>query len=280
MALILSSPINAHQQSTEQKNTEQPLRVVSLAPHITEMIYSAGAGHLLVGAVEYSDYPEAAKAIPRVGNHHAVNLEKIISLKPDFVFVWQSSARQQDIERFKKLGFKIIYSEVKNLNDIGNQVRQFGQTLNTEQTANQNALKIEQQLAQLKQNYQNKTPISVFYQIWDKPLMTINGKQFISQGLEVCGAKNVFNELPMLAAEVNLESILKRNPELFLLGGEQQTQQNWLNKWQQIEYLTAVKNKQIKTLNADLYQRPTERFIMNLEAMCEVVDKARADLKK
>lgn len=280
LATLLSFTLNvANANSIAVKNSTSP-RVISLAPHITETLYSAGAGHLLVGVVEYSNYPEAAKALPLVGNHQAVNIEKIIHLKPDFIYAWQSSMRQQDVQRFTKLGYEVIYSHSNDLNAIAKEIRQIGRTLQTQVTAEKTADKIESELAKIKAKYSQKSTVKVFYQIWNKPLMTINGEQFISQGLDYCGAENIFSEMPLLAAEVNLESLFKHNPDVIILGGEGATQDAWLKRWQAYPQLKAVANNQIMTLNADLYQRPTERFVMNLDALCQKIDKARASMQK
>lgn len=252
-----------------------PQRVISLAPHITEMLFSAGAGDKIVGVVNYSDYPAAASKIDSIGDYNAVNIEKIILLKPDLIIAWKTGSRLKDVEKLKSLGFKVIYSEPYQLKDIANEIQYFGQILNTTNTANQVASQLKQQLDSLKKTYQNKPKITAFYQIWNRPLMTINGKQFISQALEICGAKNIFADLPILAAEVNLESIIKRNPDAILLGGEKAFQNQWQKNWQAFSILKAVQENQIYLLNADQFQRPTARLINGIESLCQVVDKVR-----
>jgi len=252
-----------------------PKRVISLAPHITEMIYSAGAGDHLIGVVEYSDFPEAAKTKPIVGNYHAVNIEKIIQLNPDIIYAWQGGSRPQDLERLQQLGFKIDYSKPESLHDIATEIRKIGKALGTGQIAEETAMKLEDELSRIRQAYQQKSKLTVFYQIWDRPLMTINGQHFISQALQYCGAENSFKSLPLLASEVNLESLLHKNPAVMLLGGDKATQQNWQQYWQQFPQLQAVKNRHVYLINADIYQRPTERFIMNIDALCRQIDQAR-----
>lgn len=250
-------------------------RIVSLAPHLTEMLYSAGAGDKLVGVVNYSDYPEAALQLPQVGSYNAINLEAIIALKPDLILTWRSGNRVQDSERLQSLGLRVYESEVETLEDIPNLIAKLGELAGTQEIARQKADTLRAELQSLRERYQQKTPVSVFYQIWNKPFITMNGRQFISQGLALCGARNIFADLPALTGQVNLETIISRDPQVILLGGQRAFQQAWLSDWQAMPQVTAIHNKQIHLLNNNLYQRPTERFIHALTPLCELLDKAR-----
>ncbi|BCN93193.1 cobalamin-binding protein [Thiomicrorhabdus immobilis] len=252
-----------------------PQRVISLAPHITEMLFSAGAGDKVVGVVSYSDYPAAALKIENVGSYHALNIEKIIQLNPDLIIAWRSGNRIKDIEKLEQLGFKVIYSEPYKLADIPKEIRFFGEQLQSQTIADSVAKRLEIQLERLALTYQSKPKVSAFYQIWNAPIMTINGSQFISQALNICGATNVFEDLPILAAEVNIESVIAKDPDTILLGGLKAVQQAWLKDWQKWSNLKAVKNKHIYLLNADTFQRSTERLIESIEGLCQTIDKVR-----
>lgn len=257
------------------EDNKVPERIISLAPHVTEMLFSAGAGDKVVGVVAYSDFPETALSIESVGSYNAINIEKIIQLNPDLIIAWRSGNRTRDIEKLEQLGFNIAYSEPYQLTDIVQEIRLFGQQLNTQTQADAVAERLENTLSKLQQSYQHKTKVTAFYQIWNSPLMTINGNQFISQALTLCGAENVFAGLPVLAGEVSVESVIEKNPDTILLGGEQAVQQGWLTDWQRWHTLSAVKNSQIHLLNADTFQRPTERFIDGIEGLCQLIDQTR-----
>lgn len=257
------------------EDNKVPERIISLAPHVTEMLFSAGAGDKVVGVVAYSDFPETALSIESVGSYNAINIEKIIQLNPDLIIAWRSGNRTRDIEKLEQLGFNIAYSEPYQLTDIVQEIRLFGQQLNTQTQADAVAERLENILSKLQQSYQHKTKVTAFYQIWNSPLMTINGNQFISQALTLCGAENVFAGLPVLAGEVSVESVIEKNPDTILLGGEQAVQQGWLTDWQRWHTLSAVKNSQIHLLNADTFQRPTERFIDGIEGLCQLIDQTR-----
>lgn len=254
---------------------EPAQRIISLAPHLTEMVYSSGAGDKLVGVVNYSDYPPKALQLPIIGSYHALDLEAIIALKPDLILSWQSGNRIQDIERLKALGFNLFESDIHDLNDIPNLIETIGGLAGTLNQANAKASDLRQTLLKLRRQYQDQEAITVFYQIWNRPFITMGKKQFISQGLELCGAKNIFNDLRSLTAEVSLEAILARDPQVILIGGQKAFQKDWRKTWNAYSSLRAVKNNQIQLLENNLYQRPTERFIYALEPLCKRLDKAR-----
>lgn len=250
-------------------------RVITLSPHLTEMVYSAGAGTKLVGTIAYSDYPDSAKALPIVGTYQALNLEKIIQLNPDLILAWQSSNQPKALERLQQLGFKIELFEPRKLTDIPRDIKRIGTLLNTFQTAKINANKLTAQLKTLKRQYQNLPKIRFFYQIWDDPMMTVNGKVFISQAIETCGAENIFTRQKILAPEVDTETVLKRNPDVILLGGEDTVQKVWYQNWLKWSHINAVKNKQIYLINTNHFQRPTARLINHLPELCQRIQQVR-----
>lgn len=263
-----SNPVNTASMVTTH-------RIISLAPHITEMLYSAGAGHKIVGVVNYSDFPKAALNLPIIGSYNAINLEEIIELNPDLILGWQSGNRLQDIQRLKELGFKVLQSEITTLDDIPNEIEHLGQLAGTQLHAMTIANTLRQKLSEIRQHYQHVEPVSSFYQIWNQPIITMNGTQFISQALNVCGATNAYSDLKPLTAEVSLESVLERNPQVFLLGGQQAFQKGWLTSWQKYPSLQAVKHQQIYRLDNSLYQRPTARLINALPELCQNIETAR-----
>ncbi|WP_084205714.1 cobalamin-binding protein [Thiomicrorhabdus chilensis] len=254
-------------------------RIISLSPHITELLFSAGAGDKLIGRVAFSDYPPQVSDIANVGTAAALSIERIIQLQPDLIIAWQSGTRPQDVERLNQLGFHVIFSEPRKLSEIPQEIRRFGTLFNSADHAEIQALKLEKLIETLRQRYTSSLPVRAFYQIWNDPLMTVNQQQFISQAMQLCGARNIFADLPLLAGEVNMESVLQRDPQIILLGGEEAMQKQWQQEWQKWHSLTAVKNQQIYTLNADFFHRATARLIEALPQLCENIQQARLSLK-
>ncbi len=243
-------------------------RIVSLAPHLTEMIFSAGAGDLLVGVVSYSDFPELAKSIHNIGQYSAINIEEIIKLNPSLIIAWKSGDTAKELNKLEQLGFKVWLTEVENLSDIPKQIKQIGQKTNRTTIANKEAEKLTRILDALANKKHKKAPKTVFYQVWQKPLYTVGKNQFITQAIELCGAINVFGHLSLPAPKVSVEAVIKHNPDVILLGGRKQLQASWQEKWQEYPSLSAVKNEHIIKMEDSVYQRPTARFIKAIPALC------------
>ena len=260
---------------TAQAESPSAKRIISLAPSLTELVYSAGAGDQLVGVVNYSDYPKAALSLPIVGSYNAINFEKILQLKPDLVLAWESGNRPQDLDRLKRLGLNLLIRDSQQLDQIPELIEEIGRYAHTQSQANAEAQRLRQQLADLRNHYAESATVTVFYQVWHQPLMTVNGEQFISQAINVCGGKNVFGDLKALAPHVNREAVFAQDPDVILLGGLSDVQQAWLEAWQKMPQLKAVRTNQIHPLNADHLQRPTARLIDALPALCQRIDTVR-----
>ena len=167
-------------------------RVVALAPHLTELAFAAGGGSTLVGVIRYSDHPEAAQALPRVGDAFALNLERIAQLKPDLVLVWRSGLPARQREQLRALQLPLYDSEIRHVDDIAATLRRLGTLLGTTSTADVAAAALLQRWNQLQTRYSGRKPVRVFYQLWHEPLMTINGEHLIAQAITACGGVNVF----------------------------------------------------------------------------------------
>jgi iron complex transport system substrate-binding protein len=255
---------------------EQPAqRIISLAPHITENLFSAGLGDKIVGSVSYSDYPEKAKSIPRIGTYKAINIEQIIALKPDVIIAWHSGNIIRQIEKLESLGIPIFYSEPRNLDDIAVNIERMGSLGGTSDIAQKKAQKFRQTLAQLKHRYQSKSSVKTLYQVWNNPLMSINQDHFISKAIEVCGGVNVFADAPTLVPQFGLESIIAKNPEVIIAGTMPKFRQTWSDGWQRWTGVDAVKNQQLYFLTGDHMQRPTFRALKGIEELCGYIDKTR-----
>ncbi|HFC53615.1 MAG TPA: cobalamin-binding protein, partial [Gammaproteobacteria bacterium] len=182
-------------------------RIVSLAPHLTENLFAAGAGPKLVGTVQSCDYPPAAQQIPRVGGHAGLDLESIVSLDPDLIVAWASGNRREDIGRLRRLGFTIYLSEPRQLDDIPDEIEKLGELAATVPTARRSARDLRSRLRQLRHRYSALRPVRIFYQLWHQPLMTVNGEQIISKAMALCGGRNIFAGLPALAPSVTVEAV-------------------------------------------------------------------------
>ncbi|MGF6570780.1 iron complex transport system substrate-binding protein [Paraburkholderia sp. GAS333] len=258
-------------------------RVISLAPHVTELLYAAGSGAKMVGAVSYSDYPPEAKLLPRVGDNKALDLERIVALKPDLIVVWRHGNAQRQLDRLRELHIPLFFSEPHRLDDVAVSLTKLGQLLGTSSTADAAATAYRQNIARLRAQYANRPPVSVFYQVWDKPLMTLNGEHMISDVIALCGGRNVFAALQPLAPTVSTEAVLAANPEAIVTAAQGATQPDTmlpqLGTWRAWPGLTAVANNNLFAIDGDLINRPAPRIAQGAQQLCEDLEIARSHRK-
>ena len=280
MALLLAPPAAAGalrfvDDAGREVVLEGPARrIVSLAPHVTELLFAAGAGEYLVGVDEYSDHPAAARALPRIGRHSGLDLEAILALQPDVVIGWASGNRMPELQRIEALGVALYLNEIRRIEDIAASIETFGR-LTASPSAPQAAAALRQRATAIRARPAVEHVVSVFYQIWDRPLMTVNGAHLISEALTLCGGRNVFAALPALAPVVGVESVLAAGPQVIFAAGSNAQNRDWLAQWRRWPQLAAVRKGNLFEIEADIVQRPTPRFLDGVEALCDALDAAR-----
>ncbi|WP_299009078.1 cobalamin-binding protein [uncultured Shewanella sp.] len=255
-------------------SAKQPAkRVVALSPHAVEILFAIGAGGTIVGTVDSSDYPEAAKNIPRVGGYYGLQLEKIIELAPDLIVTWQGGSNQEALTRLSDLGFDLVNSDPQTLMGVADDIERLGELTGHTKKAHQVAMDYRHRLALLKAENADKKDISVFYQLWSTPLMTVAKGSWIQQIIAVCHGKNIFYDAKNEYPQVSIESVLLKAPQVIL---QSQDEGNIMGvDWSRWPEIPAVKNKHIYQLNADLLHRPSPRTIQGVSLLCGALDKAR-----
>lgn len=255
-------------------------RVVSLAPHATELAYAAGGGAKLVGAVSYSDYPPAAKSLPRVGSNTALDLERIVALKPDLVIVWRHGNDERQLERLRALHIALFHSQPRKLDDVATNLERLGKLFGTSQTADAAASTYRGQIAQLRARYAARAPVSVFFQVWDHPLMTLNGTHIVSDAIALCGGRNAFADLAPLVPTLSIEAVLAANPEAIVTTSGGTTAPDAplpsLGMWRTWPGMTAVARGNLFAVDGDLIDRPGPRLALGAEQLCRALDIARS----
>jgi len=249
-------------------------RVISTAPHITELLFAAGGGERVVGAMSYSDYPEVAKRIPVIGSDATIDMERLVALRPDLLVVWQTGNTERQLAQLKSLGIPIFYSEPKKLEEVATSLTRLGQLLGTDATAQAAARDYRQKIGKLSATYAQRPPVSVFYQIWEKPLFTLNGEHIVSDALRVCGGRNVFAALKVTAPSVSTEAVLQENPEA-IIGGERHDAQSGINIWKPYKGLLAVQRDNLFMLDSELLVRATPRIADGIAVLCDKLETAR-----
>jgi iron complex transport system substrate-binding protein len=250
------------------------LRIVSLAPNLTELAYAAGAGAALVGTVEYSDYPEAARSLPRVGDAWRVDPERVLELRPDLVLAWPSGTPGDTVARLESLGLRVVYIPTYRLADVATALRTIGRIAGTTGAAEASAATFDAGIRRLRAGHAGAPPVSVFIEIDDEPLYTVNGRHIISEVVELCGGRNVFADLPQLAPPVSLEAVLARDPQVILSTDDTIADPPAL--WRRWSRIAAVRDGTIYSMSSDTLTRATPRLADGARDVCAALDDARA----
>jgi iron complex transport system substrate-binding protein len=253
-------------------------RIVSLTPHLAELLFAVGAGEQIVGTVEYSDYPAAALKIPRVGAYNSISFEAIVNLSPDLVLAWRSGNGGEMIARLRALGLPVYVDEPDSLAAIGASLGNLGRLAGTEREAERAMMQYQHKLLKLRRRYSQQQSLTVFYQIWNEPLLTINGEHLISKVVELCGGRNVFASALGLVPKLSVESVIALNPQVIVASGEEVQRREWLKAWEAWPMLDAVQAGRLYFVPASLLQRHTPRLLEGAELLCQQLETARQQL--
>lgn len=247
-------------------------RIVTLAPHLAELVHAAGAGDRLVGVSDWSDYPPGVADLPRVGSAVAVDLETLVGLAPDLVLGWEGGNPARLLRQVEGQGFRLVTLGVETLEDIGAQIETIGRLAGTADTAAAAAARYLAELAALAREQDGKRELRVFYQVSWRPLYTVGGRQVISQVIGLCGGRNVFGDQAALAPAVGLEAVVARDPEVILASQRQAAE---LAQWRRWPDVAAVAGGHLYTVPGDVLARPSPRLLDGTRAVCAALDRAR-----
>ncbi|KFC64759.1 cobalamin-binding protein [Massilia sp. LC238] len=266
--------VTVHDDAGNAVTLDKPaMRVISMAPHVTETLFAAGGGSRIVGAVNYSDYPEAAKSIPRIGSNREIDMERVISMKPDLIVAWMHNNSERQIEMVRKLGVPVFLSDPQKLEGIPDNVARLGQLMGTQAVADPAAAELRRQLASLRSRYAGRPTVRTFYQVWDKPLYTLSGRHIITDALRLCGGENIFDKLTVTAPIVSIESVLQADPEAVF--GTAEKNYGGVNLWKPYASLTATRKDNLFTVDGNLLNRAGPRMIAGTAVLCEKLELAR-----
>ncbi|SPE20003.1 Cobalamin-binding protein [Burkholderiales bacterium] len=249
-------------------------RIVSLSPGITELLFALGVGNRVVAVSEFSDYPAAARSLPRVARAQGIDLERIAALQPDLVVVWGSGYAPALLEALRRLAVPMYVHEPRTLDAIARSIERLGELTASDRAAAISA-DFRSRLAALHRRYARRVTVRVFYQVWANPIMTLSGKHLVSELMRTCGASNIFEDLGPLVATVDIESVIAARPEVIIAAEPGGADRGALAAWRRYPQLPAVANDHLVTLDADELDRATVRILDAAAAMCEQVDRAR-----
>lgn len=249
-------------------------RVITLAPHLTEQVYTAGGGDRIVATVTYSNFPPAAGQILKIGSYKKISFEMVVGLNPDLVIAFGGNGWAM-INRLRDLGYAVYVDEPRELEDVSATLVRLGTLLGTQDVADAQARRFSDRLNRLRARFGGKESVRVFYEVWNRPLITINGEHLISSVMRLCGGMNIFSEALSMAPRISVESVVERDPEVIIASGHGDERPEWLDEWLQWPSISAVKRGNLRFIHPDILQRHTVRILDGAEQMCEHLDMAR-----
>jgi len=249
-------------------------RIISLSPHLTEQLFAIGAGDRIVGTTDFADYPEAARALPRVARAHNVDLERVTAARPDLIVIWGTGFPPATLAALRRLDVPVVVDEPSTLDAIAVSMLRLGQ-LTAAPGAIEAAANYRAAIERLRARYAGRAEVSVFYQIWQQPLMTLGGRHVLSEALRVCGARNVFEKLAPIAPQVSVEAVLAADPQMIVTAEPAAFDRGSLDLWKRFPSQRAVAAGNLATIDADRINRHTPRLADELALLCERIDVAR-----
>ncbi len=254
--------------------TRPAQRIVSLAPHLTEQLFAIGAGNRVVATTDFADYPAQARALPRVARAHSVDLERVAAARPDLIVIWGSGFPPATLAALRRLDVPLYVDEPTSLDGIAASMLRLGR-LTAAPGAADSAASFRAAISRLRDRYASRREVSVFYQVWPQPLMTLGGRHVLSEGLRVCGARNVFESLAPIAPQVSMEAVLAADPEMIVTAEPGGIDRGALSVWKPFAQQRAVAAGHLVTIDADRINRHTPRLADELAVLCEGIDEVR-----
>lgn len=251
-------------------------RIVTLAPSLAELAFTAGAGGRVVGVSAFSDDPPEAKTRPAIADAAGVNLEALLALKPDLIIAWKSGNKSADIERLRALKIPVYVAEVAKLDDVPRVLRDIGAMAGTEATAKSAATAFEEEIRALRKSYAQQKRVRVFFEISRNPLMTISGQHAIDEVITLCGGENIFKDAPILVPQISLETLFAKQPDAIIYPAAHNSAN--AAPWERYRGLAAQQRGQVIRVSPDPILRAGSRLAAGAREMCAAIDQARQSL--
>jgi iron complex transport system substrate-binding protein len=248
-------------------------RIATLAPFLTELVFSAGAGEQVVGVSAYSDYPSEARTLPEVASAVGIALESLVALRPDLVLAWADTIRSDDIARIERLGAPVFVARVRKLDDVPRLLETVARLAGTD--AGKPASAFRERITALRLSHAHAKPIAVLVEIWSQPLTTIGAGHWMDEALAACGARNAFDDVPGIAPPLDWELVYRRDPRAIVGMGAPDRRGEFESRWALRPALAAVRAQRLVYVDADLLQRPTLRLAEGTAALCAGLDRVR-----
>lgn len=254
-----------------------PKRIVSLAPNITEILFSLGLDEEVVGISLHCNYPEKAKGRTRVGSYLSIDYEKVISLKPDLIIATGAGNPREMVERLERLGFPAFVIFPKRFDDVLKSIHHLAQVVAREQEAFLLVESMNRRRKKVVELTRDLLRPKVFLQIGESPIVTVGRGSFGDDLIRLAGGENVAGEEREMYPRLGMEEILKRSPEVILISSmnPKGDYERVIREWERWKMIPAVKRRRVHLIDSDLIDRPSPRIIDGLEQMASLIHPER-----
>lgn len=238
-------------------------RVISLAPHATELAFAAGMGDQVVAVSAWSDYPPEAKTREQVASWQGINLERVLALKPDLILAWREGNPQRPLEQLSAFGIPVVYLDFTSLEMIPNALDQLAAYSEHPEVAHRNAQTLRQQLTTLTTRYAHNARHTVFMQLGLQPLFTSGKNSLQNQIISLCGGQNIFNDSAIPWPQVSREQVIRRKPQAIIVTGLPGAIEVTRDFWSPQLPVPIIR------VEEDWFNRSGPRLFMAAEQICE-----------
>ena len=252
---------------------EEPQRIVSLAPSITEILYYLGLGDRVVGVTQFSYYPPEATLKPKVGSYVDVNVEKILTLSPDLVIGTMDGNEAEKVYLLEEAGIAVFIINPRNVREAIETVATVGHVCGVPEKGVALSQQLSQRVDDIIAKIRGRTKPLVFLQINLKPIMTVNRNTYIHDLIELAGGENMAKDESITYPRISLEEVIRRKAEVIIIISMERDGQFEEAKldWQRWTTIPAVKNGRVHLVNADIIDQPSPRVVEGLEALARLL---------
>lgn len=258
----------------ELKIDNPPERIISLAPSITEELFSLGVQDIVVGVTTFCDRPKEAAKKEKIGTFLEPNLEKIISLKPDIIFATKEGHSKDMLDRLRSFGLKVfVFDECRDFNSIFNQYLLLGRIVGKEKEAQKTSESLKYRIGLIEKKVANSKRKKIFWQVGVKPLVTVGPNTFVDDMIGLVGGINIAKDSKIRYPRYNREDVIRQNPDIIILVTMGDVTEEELKNWQDYSVLEAVKQKKIYIVEARKFCSPTpQMFVEALEELNSLIN--------
>ena len=235
---------------------DAPARIVSLNPTTTELLFAIGVGSRVVGRTTYDLFPAEAKAVPDLGQGLRPNVEAVLATRPDLVILYASTDNRDAARRLRASGVQTVAWKLDRIDDMFRVTRILGRLVGDTVSASKTVDSVRATLERVRTVTASLPHPTVFWHLWETPLLAVGAGSFLHELLEIAGGRNVFAELPQPSPAVTFEELLRRNPDVVLAGATTKARIETDARW---NTLPAVRARRVLTFDTTMVNGPSSR---------------------